>query len=134
MSQHNSLSDINWNRLAQCIEDVTASADHNMQRDRPYTGQAHTSMGERGKTEVSGISFRDLRDAFVRAVALAAADQNPALYAQAAMGEHGTVCANDLYELDLNKLDIMAVEQNLSVEVEKMMGIYPNLPDSRDHD
>jgi hypothetical protein len=35
-------------------------------RDRPYDGQSHTDTGERGKTEVKGITFRDLRDCFIR--------------------------------------------------------------------
>ncbi len=29
--------------------------------DRPFTGQSHTSKGERGKTEVKSIRFRDLK-------------------------------------------------------------------------
>jgi hypothetical protein len=102
--------------------------DMNMDRDRPYTGQIHTGTGERGKTEIKGITFRDLRDCFIRAVCLSAGHLNKELYAEADKGENAALCENDLYKLDLNKLDPMAVYQNLSCEVERIMGIYPNVP------
>lgn len=102
--------------------------DHSMRRDRPYNGQPHTDTGTRGATEVSGITFRDLRDCFIRAAFLSAYDQRPAHYEQALRGEYATLCENDLYALDWNKLDPMAVVQNLYCEVERLMGIYPNVP------
>jgi hypothetical protein len=38
------------------------------------------------------------------------------------------ILANDLFELDLNKLDPVAICQNLSCEIERIMGIFPNVP------
>lgn len=114
--------------------------DHNMRRDRPYNGQPHTDTGTRGATEVRGITFRDLRDCFIRAVLLstggqfyptddpAMRDRMAALYEEANKGENATLCENDLYGWDLDKLDPLAIAQNMSCEVERIMGIYPNVP------
>jgi len=112
--------------------------DHNMRRDRPYNGQPHTDTGTRGATEIKGITFRDLRDCFVRAVLLSTGaetidgvDMCPR-YEEACKGEAATLCEEDLYGWNLNKLDPIAIAQNLSCEVEKIMGIYPNVPKLRD--
>lgn len=108
--------------------------DHSMQRDRPYTGQPHTHTGVRGAEEIKGITFRDLRDCFIRAVLLSTGgfdiDGVPmrAAYEEAAKGENAVLCENDLYGFNLDKLDPAAISQNLACEVEKMMGIYPNVP------
>lgn len=119
------------------IEDELGFNDHNMKRDRPYNGQPHTYTGERGKTEIKGITFRDLRDCFIRAVLLSTGaetisgkDMRP-LYKEACKGEDAVLCENDLYGWDLNQLDPIAVAQNLSCEVERVMGIFPNVPHSR---
>lgn len=82
---------------------------------RPYDGQPHTDHGARGQTEVRGITFRDLRDCFIRACYQSSGlpiEQWP-----------GTV-----YDLPWTDMDIIAVAQNLSCNVEKAMGIYPNVP------
>jgi len=47
---------------------------------------------------------------------------------EAGKGEAAALCENDLYGFNLDKLDPMAIAQNLAVEVEKAMGIYPNVP------
>lgn len=116
------------------IEDDLGFNDHNMRRDRPYNGQPHTDTGERGKTEIKGITFRDLRDCFIRAILLSTGtetisgkDMRP-LYEEACKGEDAVLCENDLYGWDLNQLDPIAVAQNLSCEVERIMGIFPNVP------
>lgn len=110
------------------IEHELGYNDHNMRRDRPYNGQPHTDTGERGRTEVRGVTFRDLRDAYIRAFFLASGHINPAHYQEAKKGENAALCENDLYGWDLNKIDPVAVFQNFSCEVERMMGIYPNVP------
>jgi hypothetical protein len=118
-----------FNRLMRRVADDLGWNDMNMRRDRPYAGQPHTDTGLRGKTEVKGITFRDLRDCFIRAVCLCGGDQFPELRDEAYKGENAALCENDLYKLDLNQLDIIAVFQTLSCEVEKIMGIYPNVPE-----
>lgn len=111
----------------------------NMKRDRPYSGQSHTGLGERGKTEIKGITFRDLRDCYVRAVLLSTGGnhyegtpeqkaQLRHLYTEATKGEHAQISESDLYGFDFDKLDPVAISQNLGCEVERIMGIYPNIP------
>lgn len=107
--------------------------DHSMRRDRPYNGQPHTDTGARGATEVKGITFRDLRDCFIRAVLLSTGagiidgKRMRPLYEEACKGQDAALCENDLYGFNLDKLDPMAICQNLSCEVERLMGIYPNV-------
>ena len=97
---------------------------------RPFTGQPHTAAGERGKTEIRGIRFRDLADcvvcAFVDAAAFTIKDEEKrdTLYRRA---DDGTLDWNDVYELDLGQMDPLALVQNISCRVEKLMGIYPNV-------
>src|SRR3954463_8298631 len=49
-----------------------SSSDYRNDRDRPYNGQPWTDQGERGKTEVKGITMRDVADCLVRAMLLSA--------------------------------------------------------------
>lgn len=114
--------------LLDKIEHDLGFNEHNMRRDRPYNGQPHTDTGQRGATELKGITFRDLRDCYIRAWFLASAHINPAQYDEASKGENAVLCENDLYGWSLGKCDPMAVFQNFSCEVEKLMGIYPNVP------
>lgn len=112
--------------------------DHNMQRDRPYSGQPHTDNGVRGATEIRGVTFRDLRDCFIRAIFLSTGaevisgkDMRP-FYDEACKGEFAALCEDDLYGWDMNAIDPMAISQNLSCEIEKLMGIFPNVPGLRE--
>lgn len=114
-------------RLWDQIEHDLGYHDHNMRRDRPYNGQPHTDTGGRGRTEIRGITFRDLRDCYIRAICLSNGIDFPAQYAEAMKGEHAALCENDIYEV-IKGTDPMAVYQNLSCEIERLMGIYPNVP------
>lgn len=116
------------NRLWDQIEHDLGFRDHNMQRSRPYTGQPHTDTGIRGATEVKGVTFRDLRDCYIRAFFLANGINMPAHYDEASKGENAALCESDLFGWDLNQIDPIAVFQNFSCEVEKLMGIFPNVP------
>jgi hypothetical protein len=100
--------------------------DTSMWRGRPYEGQSHTDHGERGKTEINGITFRDLRDCFVRAACLSSGP-GP-LYEEALKGEKAALCENDIYTLGWDDIDPIAVAQNLSCEIERLMRIFPNVP------
>ena len=95
----------------QCPSDILDTLD----RNRPYNGQPWTDTGERGKTEIKGITFRDLRDCFIRAC-YDSAPIEPADYPKS------------VFDLPWEKIDILAVEQNMVCWVEKYMGIYPNIP------
>ncbi len=115
-------------RLWRQVENELGFNDMNMNRDRPYSGQSHTTTGIRGATKIKDITFRDLRDCLVRAVCLSASHLNEELYTEADKGENAALCANDLYKFNLNELDPIAICQNLTCEVERIMGIYPNIP------
>lgn len=112
--------------------------DHNMRRDRPYNGQPHTDTGtHRGATEIKGITFRDLRDCFIRAYirshsyfendSLHKLQPNATLIEEAEKGEAAALSQSDVYRL-VGSVDPIAVSQNLCCEIEKIMGIYPNVP------
>lgn len=102
-----------------------------MSRSRPYDGQPHTDHGIRGATEIRGITFRDLRDAYVRAWFLASSHIHPELYEEARKGEAANLHEGMLFGWDINRVDPVAVAQNLTCEIERLMGIYPNVPDLR---
>jgi len=87
-----------------------------LDRERPYDGQLWTDTGERGRTEIRGITFRDLRDCFIRAC-FNSSSLDPKDYPKS------------VYDLDWENIDIIAVEQNMSCWVEKYMGIFPNVPE-----
>jgi hypothetical protein len=90
-------------------------------RERPYDGQPHTDTGARGRTMVRGITFRDLRDCFMRACFLASG-----------LGEDEW--PRSVYDLPWDHMDIIAVQQNMACEVERLMGIFPNVESLRDLD
>jgi len=108
------------------------SCQKGLLRDRPYDGQNHTNHGKRGKTEIKDITFRDLHDCFIRACCLASGEDK--WYEEAPKGEKAMLAENDLYKLPWENMDIVAVAQNLSCEVEKIMGIYPNIDDNEESD
>lgn len=123
---------MNFARQWDRIENDLGYNDCDMRRDRPFVGQPHTDCGTRGATRIEGVTFRDLRDAFIRAACLASHHLNPALYDEADKGEHAALCENDLYSLDWSKIDPGAVSRNLSCEIERLMGIFPNVPPLRE--
>lgn len=113
-------------RLWDQIENDLGYNDSDMSRTRPYCGQPHTDTGQRGATEIKGVTFRDLRDCFIRA--LLTCSDNAALRDESLKGDAACLCENDMFAIDLNEIDPAAVSQALSCEVEKIMGIYPNVP------
>lgn len=121
--------------IAEAIDRLDSNIS--MQRDRPYTGQSHTSEGIRGATEIKGVTIRDLRDAFIRAVinshpcyepnSLNHIEPNMTLYEESLKGPNAALCAGDIYTLK-GDCSLMAVAQNLTCEIEKLMKIFPNVP------
>ena len=101
------------------------SSDYRNDRERPYNGQPQTDEGTRGKTLVEGLTFRDIRDCFVTALLTCCGCDQPELSKKV---EDGTWRTMDIYKIDLSQLDPLAVAQNMSCNMEKMMGIYPNRP------
>ena len=111
--------------------DAIAKVDDNgdsMKRNRPYDGQEHTFYGTRGSEEIGGVTFRDLFDCYIREVLLAAHHLVPDRYFEAEKGAEAKLSSASMYGFDLDQLDPVAIAQNLCCEVEKVMGIYPNVP------
>lgn len=103
--------------------------DHGLDPKRPYDGQPHTDAGERGKTLVAGLTMRDVCDCFVIGWLMASG--------RSSLAESGTASYNDVYEpgirldgsgLPDDDIDPLAVMQNMTCEMERRMGIFPNLP------
>jgi len=82
---------------------------------RPYSGQPHTDYGERGKTLVKGLTMRDIVDCFVRGC-----------YESSGLSIDDW--PGSIYDLPWDDMDIMAVSQNMMCNIEKRMGIFPNVP------
>ena len=108
------------NAMAEC-EGSSAVA---YGRERPYNGQPHTPFGIRGAAEVKGLTFRDVMDCFVGGLLECCHETDPELYELKDQALH-----EYLYKVkDLNAIDPGAWVRNALVRMEKMMGIYPNVP------
>lgn len=108
--------------MDKIAEVVYAMDDHTTDPARPYDGQPHTDQGERGKTLVAGLTFRDVCDCYVLGFLRATG--------RSSLADSGTATYNDVYEaarVDPG-FDPLAVMQNMSCEMERRMGIYPNVP------
>jgi hypothetical protein len=103
--------------LCFAFKEVQGASAFSLERDRPYDGQPHTDCGVRGKTLVTGLTMRDVSDCIVRG-----------FLAAAGIPERGNPCHDDIYQIDLAKIDPGAVISCSMCEVEKMVGISPNLP------
>lgn len=112
-------------------------SDVSMDRQRSYNGQSHTQTGTRGSQLIFNLTFRDVRDCFIRAYILShehykrgtiePIQPNATLSDECKKGEAASICDNDIYTLK-GDADPLAVWQNMACEIEKMMGIYPNVP------
>ena len=98
-----------------------------MSRKRHYRGQAHTDQGRRGKQIVEGLTIRDIADCFIRGIILASSHLIPEKYEEARKGEAARLDSNDLFGFNLDQVDMLAASQNMTCEIERMMGIYPNI-------
>lgn len=106
--------------VAKTLADaIYGLSDDTTDLDRPFTGQPHTDQGERGKTLVVGLRFRDVADCFVIGWLEAAG--------RGSLADSGTATYNDVYECG-EDIDPLAVMQNMTCEMERRMGIYPNVP------
>lgn len=109
-------------KIAEFIEKVSPSGYlDTLDRQRLYDGQPQTALGERGKTEVKGITMRDLRDCYIRAC-FNSSGLSPSDYPKS------------IFDLEWEHIDPIAVIQNMLCWVEKYMGIYPNVPEINDVD
>ena len=110
-----------WHNIDQLIEDVGKLNEERNDRERPYDGQPWTTQGERGKATVAGLTMRDIADCFIMGWLQASPDSD----IQAKVGL-GTWAYGDVYLA--GDVDPIAVEQNMACWIERMMGIFPNIP------
>lgn len=103
--------------LEMAMFEIQGESGYSLERDREYNGQSHTDSGVRGKTIVSGLTMRDISDCIVRGFLDAAG-----------LGDTVYPIRDDIYRIDLDKIDPGAVINNTMCWVEKYMGIYPNVP------
>ena len=104
--------------LKWAYAETQGSGAYSLDRSRPYDGQSHTDGGVRGKQEVHGVTIRDVADCVILA------------FLSCAGMERECPIRDDIYSIpDLNELDPGAVVQNAVCNIEKMMGIYPNVPE-----
>ncbi len=106
---------------------IEAFGAHNIDPARPFTGQEHTDEGARGQQEIHGVRMRDLADCLAISFVLSAGLEGENTLRDKI--DDVTLTYNDLYKLDLSVMDPVALIQNLTCEVEKRMGIFPNVPD-----
>jgi len=108
--------------LKWAFAEVQGSSAYSLDRGRSYDGQSHTDQGERGKQQVIGLTMRDVADCMV----LGFLDC-------AGINRKCPIC-DDIYSIDLENIDPGAVIQCTMCHVEKMMGIYPNVPGLKEMD
>lgn len=100
-----------------------------MQRGRPYADSLHTVHGVRGSTLVQHMTIRDIHDCYLRAIVLSSGGAcGEAVYNEACKGESGNLSDADIFAAWSVRLDPFAVGQNLMCEIERLMGIFPNIP------
>lgn len=121
------------NQLQNFIDEATGANIKNLKRDRPYDGQMHTDSGERGKQLVSGVTMRDLRDCLLRSFFLCSGHISHERYEEACKGEEAQLSTGDLYGWNLDDIDPVALMQNFTCEVERVMGIFPNVPNIKEN-
>lgn len=95
-------------------------------RDRPYDGQPHTDFGIRGQAEIEGLTMRDMVDCYVMGYLYATGRGDIV-----ASGKWDASMVYDPPPIGFSSVDPIAVAQNMMCEVEKMMGIYPNVKQLR---
>jgi len=143
-------------QLEFAIWSTDSCSDYRNDRERPYNGQLHTHDGTRGKQEVKGLTMRDLKDCLIKAMLISSPskkyleadtflkcwdfttepntptqflldNQNESDFIST-KAELGTWRPQDVYKINWTDVDPLAITQNFTCEVEKMMGIYPNVP------
>lgn len=143
------------NKIEFALWSMGGSSDYRNDRERPYNGQSWTDEGKRGKTEVKGLTMRDIRDCLIKAMLLSSYSEKyleekefskcwdfsvspmkPTAYLLERQDEPdyiscrvelGTWRPQDVYKINWDNIDPLAVARNLNLEIEKMMGIYPNV-------
>lgn len=125
-------------------------SDYRNDRERPYNGQPWTDDGIRGQTEVKGLTLRDIKDCFIKALLQCGASDEylegeefmkcwdfseckqdedkpkPTQYLLDNQDKYvstkvdtGNWRPQDVFKLDLNKIDPLAAPKTLPVKLKK---------------
>lgn len=133
------MKNIEDGRMAEKLESMIhrLAGPKSMDRDRPYSGQPQTATGVRGSRLITGLTDRDLYDCMIRGYILSHSSfkdstmepeaSNYDLISEAKKGPFAQLNANDMFGMK-GSVDPLAVIQNTLCEVEKLMGIFPDLP------
>lgn len=139
---------------------TNSCSDYRNDRARPYNGQIHTDDGIRGSQIVEGLTMRDIKDCLIKAMLMSApcekyleADTftkcwdystDPPTPTQflldrqnepdfvSTKAQTGNWRPQDVYKIDFTKVDPIAIAQNLTCEIERLMGIFPNVPELKE--
>lgn len=104
-------------------------AKKDMSTEREFGGQPWTTDGERGATLVTGLTMRDIRDCYVRAYIMShpPTPANLLLIEETEKGVDAKLSVASMFDME-GDVDPVAVSQNLCCEIERAMGIFPNIP------
>jgi hypothetical protein len=126
--------------LELALNSSMSSSDYRNDRERPYNGQKHTTNGHRGKQLVEGLTMRDIKDCIVQGFLISAVNDDL----------HNKVCEkdkemigtkyesknnwreSDLYKINFDDVDPIAILQNTMCFIEHYMGIYPNVEELKE--
>ncbi len=102
--------------LKHAFLEIQGSSGFSLDKDRAYDGQPTTHNGERGKEPIKGLTVRDIADCIVRGFLESAGiyDKHP--------------LHDDIFKINMTELSPGAVIQSTVCNIEKMMGIFPNIP------
>ena len=107
--------------LEWAFSECQGDSAFSLHRNRDYNGQPHTDNGTRGKQLVEGLTMRDIKDCMVRAFIDCASHQDQ-------IKDIKEPITDDLYKIDGNDIDPVAILQTTCCWIEKYMGIFPNVP------
>ena len=99
------------------IDVIKAVFSENLDPNRPFTGQPNSLAGERGNQLLYNIRMRDIQDLILKHIAHMCADDR----------NDNEITIDDIYKYDLNDIDPLGLVVEVCCDIERMMGIYPNL-------
>jgi hypothetical protein len=111
------------------IFDLTPENFENIIKHTMHEPQPHTDAGKRGEHIVNGITIRQIAECVLRGMLDGGTlyhDQDNAIDT-IHLGYHQLI--DLIYEVEwIDNFDPVAIQQNVSCHIEKVLRIYPNVP------
>jgi len=82
---------------------------------------------ERQQVEVKGLTFADINECYYLAIMDSSSDQDASEEAIKKYEKTGEIDTNFVFKLNWEKIDPIAIRQNLDCWIERKMGIFPNI-------